>query len=279
MVTRAAKKQNVAFKIACTGTPVENTLADMWCLFDFVQPGLLGALNDFGQRYRKPIEAKTDEEKARVEELRTRIAPQILRRMKADVATELPKKIVVEDCRKLSLSSTQRNLYAKAIDSFKKRGNPDHPTPFKNHLGLLHYLRLVCTDPRPHGLNVFTPEPTKQYREKRRSWIGCWLSCAKCKRSKKRLSYSASSGRFRDSCSTTLKLSSVSNQTSSMATQALQPVIPPAGKTHQGLSRSSRIRRPHPVPGGSRLWSKHPGGESRGPLHPNLEPRQRRPSH
>ena len=166
MVTRAAKKQNVAFKIACTGTPVENTLADMWCLFDFVQPGLLGALNDFGQRYRKPIEAKTDEEKARVEELRTRIAPQILRRMKADVATELPKKIVVEDCRKLSLSSTQRNLYAKAIDSFKKRGNPDHPTPFKNHLGLLHYLRLVCTDPRPHGLNVFTPEPTKQYREK-----------------------------------------------------------------------------------------------------------------
>lgn len=166
MVTRAAKKQNVDFKIACTGTPVENTLADMWCLFDFVQPGLLGALNDFGHRYRKPIEAKTDEEKARVEELRSRIAPQILRRMKADVATELPKKIVVEDCRKLSLSSTQRNLYAKAIDSFKKRGDPDHPTPFKNHLGLLHYLRLVCTDPRPHGLNVFKPEPTKQYREK-----------------------------------------------------------------------------------------------------------------
>jgi SNF2 family DNA or RNA helicase len=73
MVTRAAKKQQVGFKIACTGTPVENTLADIWCLFDYVQPGLLGALNDFGQRYRKPIEAKTDEEKARVDELRARI--------------------------------------------------------------------------------------------------------------------------------------------------------------------------------------------------------------
>ena len=166
MVTRAAKKQNVSFKIACTGTPVENTLADMWCLFDYVQPGLLGALNDFGQRYRKPIEAKTDEEKARVEELRARIAPQILRRMKAEVAIDLKKKIVVEDCRKLRLSNAQRNLYAKAIESFKKRGDPSHPTPFKNHLGLLHYLRLVCTDPRPHGLNVFKPEPTKQYREK-----------------------------------------------------------------------------------------------------------------
>ncbi|HEY8128681.1 MAG TPA: SNF2-related protein, partial [Hyphomicrobium sp.] len=69
-VTRAAKKQNVIFRIACTGTPVENTLADLWCLFDYVQPGLLGALNDFGRRYRRPIEAQTDEEKARVEELR-----------------------------------------------------------------------------------------------------------------------------------------------------------------------------------------------------------------
>ena len=166
MVTRAAKKQNVGFKIACTGTPVENNLADMWCLFDYVQPGLLGALNDFGQRYRKPIEAKTDEEKARVEELRARIAPQILRRMKAEVAKDLPKKIVVDDCRKLALSNAQRNLYSKAIESYKKRGDSNHLTPFKNHLGLLQYFRLICTDPRPHGLNVFKPEPTKQYRDK-----------------------------------------------------------------------------------------------------------------
>jgi len=166
MVTRAAKKQNVAFKIACTGTPVENTLADLWCLFDYVQPGLLGALNDFGQRYRKPIEAKTDEEKARVEELRLKIEPQILRRLKAEVATDLPPKIVVEDCRRLPLSVAQRSLYAKAIESFKKRNNPNAVTPFKNHLGLLHYLRLVCTDPRQHGLSVFKPEPTRQYRDK-----------------------------------------------------------------------------------------------------------------
>lgn len=47
LMTRSAKKQNVRFKIACTGTPVENTLTDLWRLFDFVQPGLLGALNEF----------------------------------------------------------------------------------------------------------------------------------------------------------------------------------------------------------------------------------------
>jgi SNF2 family DNA or RNA helicase len=59
LMTRSAKKQKVRFKIACTGTPVENTLADLWCLFDFVQPGLLGALNDFGRRYRRQDEAGT----------------------------------------------------------------------------------------------------------------------------------------------------------------------------------------------------------------------------
>ncbi|WP_232313962.1 SNF2-related protein [Ralstonia sp. A12] len=183
MVTRAAKKQNVDFKIACTGTPVENTLADMWCLFDYVQPGLLGALNDFGQRYRKPIEAKTEEERARVEELRARIAPQILRRLKSQVDTGLPPKIVVDECRRLQLSSTQRNLYAKAVESFKKRGDPTVTTPFKNHLGLLHYLRLVCTDPRPHGLGVFKPEPVRQYREKapKLDWLLNQLHAIKAK--------------------------------------------------------------------------------------------------
>lgn len=164
MVTRAAKKQNVAFKLACTGTPVENTLADLWCLFDFVQPGLLGALNDFGHRYRKPIEAKTDEEKARVEELRDLIKPQILRRTKDEVARDLPKKIVVEECRALPLSSAQRELYGRAIESFRRRNEPGANSPFKNHLGLLHYLRLICTDPRRYGLDVFKPEPLALYR-------------------------------------------------------------------------------------------------------------------
>lgn len=183
MVTRAAKKQNVDFKIACTGTPVENTLADLWCLFDFVQPGLLGALNDFGKRYRKPIEANTDEEKERVAELRARIAPQVLRRMKSVVAKNLPPKIIVEDCRALAISTTQRNLYARAIDSFKKRNDEASQSPFKNHLGLLQYLRLVCTDPRPHGLGVFKPEPVADYRSKapKLDWLLSTLKAIKGK--------------------------------------------------------------------------------------------------
>ena len=167
MVTRSAKKQHAEFKIACTGTPVENTLADLWCLFDFVQPGLLGALNEFGRIYRRPIEIDDRDEvgKQRIEELRQRIDPQILRRTKLEVAKDLPKKTVVDDCRRLAMSATQRQLYARAIEDFKKRGDPGAHTPFKNHLGLLHYLRLVCTDPRRHGLTVFKPEPLAHYRQ------------------------------------------------------------------------------------------------------------------
>lgn len=166
MVSRSAKKQNVGFKVACTGTPVENTLADLWCLFDFIQPGLLGALNDFGQRYRKPIEARNDEERARIEELRTRISPQILRRTKGEVAKDLPEKIIVDSCRTLPLSIAQRNLYAMAINDFKKRNDPNVSVPFKNHLGLLQYLRLLCTNPQRYGLTAFKPEPLGAYREK-----------------------------------------------------------------------------------------------------------------
>jgi SNF2 family DNA or RNA helicase len=149
MVTRAAKKQNARFKIACTGTPVENTLADIWCLYDFVQPGLLGALNEFGDLYRKPIEAETDEEKQRIEELRTLIAPQLLRRTKAEVAKDLPRKIEVGECRNLVLSPRQRELYADAISSFR---NGVAVGGMSNHLGLLQYLRRLCSDPKPPGV-------------------------------------------------------------------------------------------------------------------------------
>lgn len=143
MVTRAAKKQNVRFRIACTGTPVENTLADLWCLFDFIQPGLLGALSEFGRRYRKPIEAETEEEKERVEELREIIRPQLLRREKKDVARDLPAKIVEESCRQLPISAKQRALYAQALNTFRSTASGNGSA----HLGVLQYLRRLCSDP------------------------------------------------------------------------------------------------------------------------------------
>jgi hypothetical protein len=163
MVTRAAKKQNVRFRIACTGTPVENSLADLWCLFDFIQPGLLGALNEFGAQYRRPIECETDEQRERIEQLRRLIEPQILRRTKQEVAKDLPDKIVVDEPRRLQLSEYQRSLYGSALERFKLRGDESTSSPFKNHLGLLQYLRRLCVAPISSSGEF---EPLGSYRKK-----------------------------------------------------------------------------------------------------------------
>jgi hypothetical protein len=162
------------FKIACTGTPVENTLTDIWCLFDFIQPGLLGALKDFDQRYKKPIEAETEEEKARVEELRAVIEQQKLRRLKADVARALPKKIEIPECRSLPLSERQRVLYADAVGSFRSRGGEGGG--ISGHLGLLQYLRRLCSDPRYPGTLVTDAIPVAEIE--RHSPKMAWLTKA-----------------------------------------------------------------------------------------------------
>lgn len=140
-------------------------MADLWCLFDFVQPGLLGALNEFGSTYRRPIECETDEQLSRVQQLRTLIEPQILRRTKRDVAKDLPKKIIVPEARALQISDHQRVLYGDALEAFKLRGDLARPSPFKNHLGLLQYLRRICIAPYTEGRSL-EDEPLSRYRRK-----------------------------------------------------------------------------------------------------------------
>lgn len=145
MVTRSAKKQKVRFRIACTGTPVENTLADLWCLFDFVQPGMLGALSQFSRTYRQPIEAKTDEQVAKVEELRALIQPQILHRKKTEVAKDLPTPVEDEGCKQLPMSPYQLGLYEGALKTLKTQRETN---PSAQLLALLA-IRQICSD--PHG--------------------------------------------------------------------------------------------------------------------------------
>ncbi|MDR5761468.1 DEAD/DEAH box helicase [Caballeronia sp. LZ035] len=145
LVTRSAKKQKVRFRIACTGTPVENTLADLWCLFDFVQPGMLGALNHFSRTYRRPIEAKTEEQQARVNALRKVIQPQILHRKKTDVAKDLPVPVENKTCKQLPMSPYQQRNYENALATLRaqRESNPSA------QLQALLAIRKICTD--PHG--------------------------------------------------------------------------------------------------------------------------------
>jgi non-specific serine/threonine protein kinase len=111
--TRAAKGLKARARIALTGTPVENHLGDLWSIFDFLDPGLLGSAKQF-KRYAKNLAAR---EHNPYGPLRQLVAPYILRRMKTDrsVIADLPDKTEVKaHCH---LSRKQAALYAQAVES------------------------------------------------------------------------------------------------------------------------------------------------------------------
>ena len=162
--TTAAKKQKSKFRIACTGTPVENSLADLWSLFDFIQPGLLGALDEFGRSYRRPIEAKEAGDSKSLEaitNLRGIVSPQILRRMKSDrsIALDLPKKIIISNAeyefagstrRRLAIpiSNHQRNLYVQGLRQIEALSTEKDAKKRSNvSFAVLHFVRALCSEP------------------------------------------------------------------------------------------------------------------------------------
>ncbi|WFC86305.1 DEAD/DEAH box helicase [Enterobacter roggenkampii] len=147
LITQSAKAIQAQFKVACTGTPVENTLVDLWCLFDFVQPGLLGALNNFGKDFLRPIEQQSDDKV--LESLRKLIEPQTLRRTKEEVAKDLPEKIEDKSCKHLSMLPLQRDLYTHSVVSWQNQQEISEGLAQRGAgmLGLLHRLKLICAWP------------------------------------------------------------------------------------------------------------------------------------
>ncbi|MGJ8696925.1 MAG: DEAD/DEAH box helicase [Verrucomicrobiaceae bacterium] len=106
-VTQAACQLNADQRLCLSGTPVENNLGELWSLFRFLIPGLLGSREKFRNNYQNPIEKDEDEERSHL--LRKRLGPLILRRTKDQVATELPPKTIL--VHPVELSSGQRDLY------------------------------------------------------------------------------------------------------------------------------------------------------------------------
>jgi superfamily II DNA or RNA helicase len=104
---RIAKQLPVSFKVAITGTPMENNLSELWALLSITAPGLLSRLDRFTDYYRKPIERERDQE--RLAQLRRRIRPLMLRRRKTEVAEELPAK--QEQIVELTLNPKHRKIY------------------------------------------------------------------------------------------------------------------------------------------------------------------------
>jgi len=92
LVTNASKALKADFKIAMTGTPVENTLIDIWCIIDFAVPGLLGNAKEFAKEFQNPLKEEDTDIKELTERLRNKIGIFIKRRLKKDVAKDLPAK-------------------------------------------------------------------------------------------------------------------------------------------------------------------------------------------
>ncbi len=134
-------------RLAMTGTPVENSLRDLWAIFGFVEPGLLGSEASFRRRFELPI-ADGDERAAA--NLRSRLEPFVLRRTKEDVAKELPERTeAVIEC---ELSPLQRRLYrgiaeAARRDVLAKLDEEGAESATVHVLAALTRLRQVCAHP------------------------------------------------------------------------------------------------------------------------------------
>ncbi len=135
------------FKILTTGTPVENHLGEIWNLFNFINPGLLGTLNSFNETFAVPIEKHKDKEKQK--QLRHLLKPFILRRRKNDVLDELPEK--TEITLSVEFSDEEKTMYEalrqNAIENIenKKEGARDHRFQI---LAELMRLRQACCHPQ-----------------------------------------------------------------------------------------------------------------------------------
>lgn len=136
-------------RLALTGTPLENHLGELWSLFHFLLPGLLGDDKNFRKLFRTPIEKQGDNTRRAV--LSRRIAPFLLRRTKAQVAKELPPK--TEIIRSCELSGAQRDLYEtiRVAMHEKIRLEIDKKGMNRSHIIILDALlklRQTCCDPR-----------------------------------------------------------------------------------------------------------------------------------
>ncbi|WP_343622171.1 DEAD/DEAH box helicase [Roseateles puraquae] len=147
---RALRRLNVRHHLALTGTPLENHLGELWSLFDLLMPGFLGDSRSFARHWRKPIEVNRDGPRARL--LAARVRPFILRRLKTEVATELPP--LTELVRRVPLVGHQKQLYESvrvAADHMVRRileRDGFTPTSLISVLDAMLKLRQVCCDPR-----------------------------------------------------------------------------------------------------------------------------------
>jgi SNF2 family DNA or RNA helicase len=144
--TQAIRKLQASYRLALTGTPVENRLSELWSIMQFLNPGYLGSQENFRRYYALPIERFGDKEAAG--RLRKLVSPFILRRLKSDptVIQDLPDKIEVKDF--VKLSHEQAELYKSVVDDVMGRVQASTGIERRGQiLSLLTQLKQICNHP------------------------------------------------------------------------------------------------------------------------------------
>lgn len=145
---RAVGRLQAEFRLALTGTPVENHLTELWSLFQVIAPRLLGTWSQFRERYAAPIER--DQSRGRLVALAQVLRPFVLRRTKENVLPELPPRIELD--RLVRLSAAEREVYETArlaaAAMITEAQTPDAPGQRFAVLGTLTRLRRLSCHPR-----------------------------------------------------------------------------------------------------------------------------------
>lgn len=161
IATQVALQLKAKHRLCLTGTPIENHLGELWSLFHFMMPGLLGDEKKFNRLFRTPIEKFSDQDRRLA--LNKRVAPFLLRRTKDKVVQELPAKI--EIIRQVELEGGQRDLYETIRMTMQKRIRDEIAKLglARSHIIILDALlklRQVCCDPRL--LKMAVPQHKKE---------------------------------------------------------------------------------------------------------------------
>lgn len=150
---KAVKAVQAKHRFALTGTPIENTLSELWSIFDFVMPGFFGRYRQFEECYEKPI--LRDHDSVQMQKLRRKIRSFVLRRMKKEVLTELPDKI--ETRRMAEMGAKQRKIYESYLARIQMElAGDEENTPGGNRmqvLAALTRLRQICCHPATFASN------------------------------------------------------------------------------------------------------------------------------
>jgi SNF2 family DNA or RNA helicase len=143
---KAVRRLRAEHRIALTGTPMENRLAELWSIMDFLNPGILGSAETFRARYAIPVERHGHTEPA--ERLRTITRPYVLRRLKTDprIIDDLPDKIEIKQY--CQLTTEQASLYQAVVDDMMdKIENSEGIERRGNVLAAMAKLKQVCNHP------------------------------------------------------------------------------------------------------------------------------------